>query len=360
MVYPDSVHVVEVDLKGQKHLLTSVEGLAKPEFITYNSDGMGYGVFPINPADAEYVPKVRNEVARASIYLNSYENALTGKLPVTNALDIILEGLKTEQNELIESLLSRQATHLFWTYFSEEDKLKKQEEITEILFKRLQQDEKPGIKKTLFNTFRSLAYRGASREQLYKIWNKELTIPNLSLNQDDYTRIAMQLAIYEHPSTPDILQEAKEALKDKNKIERFDFLLPALSTEEDVRNTFFQSFANAENREKENWVLSACYYIHHPLRQSASITSLDLSLSIIEEIQQTGDIFFPKGWLDNTIGMYTSDKARTILTEFLKANPNLNPQLRLKILQATDDLVRAKDINSVPLLKRHLIVQVAP
>ena len=90
-------------------------------------------------------------------------------------------------------------------------------------------------------------------------------------------------------------------------------------------------------------MLSACYYIHHPLRQETTIKSLDLSLKLIEEIQQTGYIFFPKAWLDNTIGMYSSGEAYTILREFLDANPNLNLQLRLKILQATDDLYRIQE-----------------
>ena len=87
-------------------------------------------------------------------------------------------------------------------------------------------------------------------------------------------------------------------------------------------------------------MLSACYYIHHPLRQKTAIEHLPLSLDLIEEIQQTGDIFFPKGWLDNTIGLYSSEEAFEVLTGFLEANPELNPQLRLKILQSTDDLYR--------------------
>jgi hypothetical protein len=40
--------------------------------------------------------------------------------------------------------------------------------------------------------------------------------------------------------------------------------------------------------------------------------------------------------------MYTSKDAYTILTEFLESNPDLNPQLKMKILQSTDDLYRAQ------------------
>jgi hypothetical protein len=38
--------------------------------------------------------------------------------------------------------------------------------------------------------------------------------------------------------------------------------------------------------------------------------------------------------------MYSSEEAYEVLTGFLEANPELNPQLKLKILQSADDLYR--------------------
>jgi len=340
LVYPDSVHTLKVSLKEQKLRLAKAEGLAKPELIIFNSNGMGYGVFPVTEDELESTPEIKSEIARATLYLNGHENALNGVLSVDTSFDGYARGLKTEKNELILSLLTKQANHLYWTYFTDEERLERQNEIQELLFTRLQSTEEPSIKKTLFRSFQSFAFTGVARDRLYRIWNKELSIPNLVLNKDDFTQMAMQLALYEHPSASQILKKARNALKDPNKIERFDFLMPALSPDPATRNDLFKSFAGKEKREKENWVLSACYYIHHPLRQKTTIELLPLSLDLIEEIQQTGDIFFPKGWLDSTIGMYSSEEAYAILTKFLEANPELNPQLKLKILQATDDLYR--------------------
>lgn len=340
LVYPDTVHVIKINLKEQRIQLNALEGLAKPDFIIYNSNGLGYGVFPVTDTELELTPIIEDEIARATIYLNYNENALNGNISIDKTFDIFQKGLKNEKNEQILSLLSDQVIHLFWNYFSKEERIQRQNEIGELLFTRLQLDEESSIKKTLFNSFLSIAYTGIARDRLYKIWRQELLIPDLILNQDDFTKIAMRLALYEHYKAFEILNEARVAINDSNKIKRFDFLMPALSPENKIRNKFFKSFTHKENREKENWVLSACYYIHHPIRQETAIESLELSLNLIEEIQKTGDIFFPKAWLNYTIGMYSSGEAYLILTEFLEANPNLNPQLRLKILQATDDLYR--------------------
>jgi len=68
------------------------------------------------------------------------------------------------------------------------------------------------------------------------------------------------------------------------------------------------------------------------------------SLELLQEIQTTGDIFFPKRWLDVTLGNYSSDSAVNTVKTFLDERPVYNQQLKMKILQASDDLFRANDI----------------
>ena len=65
----------------------------------------------------------------------------------------------------------------------------------------------------------------------------------------------------------------------------------------------------------------------------------------MEEVQLTGDIFFPKGWLASSIGNYNSAEAYQILQEFLVENPDLKASLLQKLHQTTDNLVRAQKIN---------------
>ncbi|MFT7204857.1 MAG: aminopeptidase N, partial [Algoriphagus sp.] len=114
---------------------------------------------------------------------------------------------------------------------------------------------------------------------------------------------------------------------------------------ENDRDQLFESFKEASNREKESWVLAACDYIHHPLHQETSIKLTPLSLALLDEIQKTGDIFFPKRWITSTIGQYTSKEAANQVTNFLKENPDFNPILKNKILQGTDDLIRVQKIS---------------
>ena len=124
----------------------------------------------------------------------------------------------------------------------------------------------------------------------------------------------------------------------------FQFLLPSLSSDEARRDKLFESLKNAKNREKESWVSNALSNIHHPLRQASGQKHLKESLELLEEIQLTGDIFFPKGWLNSTIGMYNSAYAKEVIETFLKENPDFSPILKNKLLQAADQIFRAQAI----------------
>jgi aminopeptidase N len=62
----------------------------------------------------------------------------------------------------------------------------------------------------------------------------------------------------------------------------------------------------------------------------------------LQEIQLTGDIFFPQSWLQSTFAYYQTIEAATIVRRFLRDHPGYNPKLKAKILQATDNLFRAE------------------
>ena len=69
------------------------------------------------------------------------------------------------------------------------------------------------------------------------------------------------------------------------------------------------------------------------------------SLELAEEIQRTGDIFFPQGWLASTLGSHNEPDLWTEVEQWLDALPDDYPaRLRGKILQSTDGLDRAARI----------------
>jgi aminopeptidase N len=68
---------------------------------------------------------------------------------------------------------------------------------------------------------------------------------------------------------------------------------------------------------------------------------------MLQEIQRTGDIFFPKRWMDVTLGGHQSPSAAAIVRDFLDRLPADYPdRLRRIILSSADDLFRAAAITT--------------
>ena len=340
-VYPDSTRVVPVTISDSAVDVKLAVGLPKPKTIIYNSNAFGYGVFPLDSTNLDAIPNLKDQVARGYAYVNAYENVLIGEIPSMDVFDLYMDAVVKEKNEFVHGMVAGEAAQLFWSFFTEEQRAEKQPLVENLLWKELLKDTYgPNIKKNMFELWKGIAYSESAKERLYSVWNKQVKIPDLKLNQDDYTDMAMSLALYEHKQAIIILETAKAQLDNPDKIKRFEFLLPAFSSDAAVRETFFKSFQDAKNREKESWVGTACGYLHHPLRQKTAIQQLPLALDLLEEIQRTGDIFFPKRWLSATVGQYQSAEAQKMVKDYLDQHPELEPSLKGKLLQASDNLYR--------------------
>jgi aminopeptidase N len=344
LLYKDEVKIVTANITNKYLVVKEATGLEKPLAVIYNYNGFGYGVFPLDGTHLKYIQGLKDEVARASAYSNLYENMLIGNSAPEKAFDCFLKGIRTEENELVLRIVSNNLNAVYWRFLTEKQQNKVQNLLTDALLSRLQTNLSANIKKTLFGLFSAIAYSDSAKAKLYQIWNKEIVIQNLKLNEDDFTNMAMNLAIYEHEKADEILEKTKLSISNPDKLKRFEFLLPSLSKDESVRNVFIESLKEEANREKESWVSVGLANVNHPLRHEKAQKYIRFSLDLTEEIQRTGDIFFPKDWLDNTIGKYSSKYAFDEVQRFLKENPNFSPILKRKLFQAADALYRAQNI----------------
>lgn len=339
-------YVKNINIKnmGSSFDITEATKDFKPGQVLYNINGFGYGVFPIYNDKIDNYKLIRDEVSRGYQFINLYENMLLGNVTPKNTFMVFFDALKSEKNELITNYLSGRIQNIYWTFLTEGQKDENQVTTENNLMKLLKQNLPKNIKKTIFNLYQSTVVSEDGKEKLYKIWNGDLKIDQLFLNENNLTSLALQLAVLEHPKSKEIIAEQELNISNPDQLERFKWLLPAVSKDVIIRNSFMKSLFEKENREKESWVQSGLSYFHHPLRQNNAIEFLPEILNKLEEVQLTGDIFFPKGWLASSIGNYSSKEAYEILQQFLNENPNYNPILLKKLHQTTDDLTRAQNI----------------
>ena len=155
----------------------------------------------------------------------------------------------------------------------------------------------------------------------------------------------MELAVREVPAWNELLDLQEKRTQNPDRRARFAFVRPALSPDQQVRDAFFESLRDVKNRAHEPWVLEGLEYLHHPLRASTSVKYIRPSLDLLQEIQRTGDIFFPKRWTDATLGGHSSAQAARVVKTFLETLPASYPdRLRRIVLASADDLFRGADL----------------
>lgn len=348
-LWPQKFTLLELTQTGQSVLeisaeseFTDLESGEGSDFI-FNENGYGYGLFPASLRNLEYWDLL-NDRAKGSELINLYENMLEGTVSPADYFTELQELIQNEENQL---LLNRSLNHLetiCWNLFSAEDREDYCSELEQVLWDQMLVQTEAGRKRIFFESFRNIAFSEDQLNKIYNIWSGELQVEGLNLSESDFISMAGELAVKGYPQAEKILEEQLDTIKDIDRKRRFEFIIPALSGNQATRDSFFESLKNPENRATESWVLSALGYLHHPLRTDESEKYLLPSLELLEEIQVTGDIFFPSRWLNATLSNYSSDSAVETVRTFLDERPGYNEQLRMKILQSADMLFRSNNI----------------
>ncbi|MDQ0638981.1 aminopeptidase N [Pedobacter sp. W3I1] len=344
LVYPNYSKFLVVNAKTANTDLTEAKGLPKPQYILFNANGAGYGLFPIDQKMMANLYHLADPLERASAYINAYENMLSGKgNKPEELLDVFLQGLSVEKNEMNLRLITGYLTNIYWTFLAAEARNTMHEGIEKTIWTAMEQQQLQNNKKILFNAYQNVYLSVDAGKRMYDIWLKQTAPNGIKLLEDDYNALALTLAL-KTDTTNKILKDQLARTKNEDRKNRLIYLMPALSLDVKERDHFFNGLKDRKNRLKEAWVTTALSYLHHPIRQKTSIHYLKESLDLLVEIQKTGDIFFPQSWLAAIFSGYNNKEANAVVQEFLKSHPAYNPKLRDKILQTTDNLRRAQII----------------
>lgn len=345
--WPDLIEIL--DRKTDADLATWsdawVNKPGRPEF-DERGDIMAYGLFPVESDELDNWHAL-DEVARASTIINAFENLLSNRgMQPAPYLDMILGFAAEEPNTLIRDLLLRQLRTTYWLLIGDETRAVEAPFVETVLWGAMLAQDEPSERKTLFLAFADIALTPSAVNRVRQVWAGELDVDDLPLGETDRIDLARMLAIKLPVEADSILDAQIENTKNPDNVRMLEFIRPSLSAEQAVRDRFFDSLADEANRETEAWVIDALEGLHHPLRTEQSERYILPSLELLQEIQVTGDIFFPKRWLDGTMTNYRSASAVNTVRTFLEARPEYNAQLEMKILQAADMMFRAHDITS--------------
>ncbi len=350
--WPQEVNIIQDDSTLLQYQMydSSISININPEKLSsqYLTDEKGYGLVRLTAPQLDYwlqnAPLVQDELLRGRLAINLYENFLDGSIHPDAFINYLLSALQSEKNPLLVNQYARQLQSIYWHFVPDTKRVALSTNLEPELWKSLTEQNSLANKKTLFRLWSNISISKASNERLAQLLLGKYEIEGFQLSENDRIRIVSQLSIKDYPDAKALQQQVLNQLKSKHNKERLTFLLPSLSANAAERDEFFLSLTEPENRSKEAWVQNALANLHHPLRTAHSIHYLPTTLQLLEEIQKTGDIFFPIGWLGNSFSGHSSEEAYATATRFLSNHPDYPEHLKLKILQNIDMTQRAYTI----------------
>ncbi|MBP5507831.1 MAG: aminopeptidase [Prevotella sp.] len=187
------------------------------------------------------------------------------------------------------------------------------------------------LRRRLLQGLTTRAISPAIVDTIYKIWE---TADHEVFNDRDYMGMAYHLALMIPDRCEQILSTQRQRLKNADLIKEFDFVSRGCTPDTNEQQRLFESLLLKENRAIEPYASALLSLLNDPLREPFSNRYILPALEKLEEVQQTGDIFFPLNWCQALLSGHRSKEARNLVRQFLQTHPNYPENLKGKLLQA--------------------------
>jgi aminopeptidase N len=343
--YGERIEHYDVAMNGMSAEVAPARGMPRPLFVLPNDGGLGYGLFKLDPATlrylVEHIEDLPDPLTRGSAWIALWENLVDGRVKPGEFLDLALRALPRETDEQNTQRILSYTERAFWHEISTAERPVRAPKLEALLRAGVAQARTSSQKSAWFQTFRDVALTRDALVWLERVWRRDEKIDGLTFAEPDEIEMALNLAVREVPGWQEILAAQLDRTQNPDRKARFEFVMPALSADAAVREASFARFRELRNRSHEPWVLEAERFLNHPLREAHARRFVGPALDLLEEIQRTGDIFFPKRWMDATLAGHRSPQAAVTVRSFLKEHPGLPERLRWVVLNAADDLFRS-------------------
>jgi len=340
-----TVRLFPVELNAARVSVPDARGMRDVQFVLPTGGGLAYGNIVLDDDSRRYllhgVHEIREPLTRGAVWITLWEELLERRVTPDAFIDAVLGMLPREDVQQNTQLMVGYLRDAYWRFLEPGARQTRAPAIERAMRDGLARSTTASAKSTYFGGFRSMVQTTAGVQYLERVWSRTERIPGLPLAEPDEVTMALDLAVRGVPNAAAILDEQLNRIANPDRKARFAFVMPALSASPETRQQFFASLSDVANRRREPWVIEALTYLHHPLRASESAAYVQPSLELLQDIQRTGDIFFPRNWIDATLSGHQSRQVGHLVRQFLDSRPDYPVRLRRIILQSADDLFRA-------------------
>jgi aminopeptidase N len=201
-----------------------------------------------------------------------------------------------------------------------------------------------GQRITFYRAFLTLASSLKAAQILKDILAGKSKVAVFQLKTKDKFDIVTRLLIMGDKDAPNLLA-ALEKTETSDEAKRYAYAARAGVGTSEAKAQYFRDFVKNKDI-SESWIEAAFAPFNSVRHSDLTLQYLETALSELPNLKKNRKIFFVNGWLGAFIGGQKSEEALAAVNKFLADNPNLDKDLRLKILENVDGLERAVKIRA--------------
>ena len=346
--------IVHATLDGAHASIPVPSNMACPKFIYANAGDNAYGRFLLDDQSAAYlapadktnasdVPlaQIRDPFLRSELLTAVWENVRKAELAPSRFAQLALIDLDEEGDESISRILGGHLATAFHDYISPCGAGAQRAIAYDITRRRMLEAPTLGLRIVTFRAFVSLADAPRAWTDLADLLTGKLTIPGLELRPLDRWSMVAKLISSGSPLGADAFDAQRKADTSSDGV-KYAWAVqaghPDASTKADYFAAYTLSTKDSAAR-PEDWLTQSLRYFNAWNQQQLTEPYLKRALDQLPEIKRDRKIFFLGAWLGAFLGGQTTESALDDVHAWL-AQPNIDPDLRRKVLENSDELER--------------------
>ncbi len=335
-----SVITSEVRLEQAAATVSGPAGRRTVRWRYPNAGDFGYGRFLLDAASRDALlaePRALPDgLLRAQLVEALWESVRDAEFDPAAFIDFALALVPEESDDVILAGLLARVEGAFRRHLSTQQRDRLAPQLERTLLGAALGEGPESRRRLMLRAFVASAWTPAALADLKRLLEGSLAAPGLELGERDRFRVIARLLGRADPDGPRLLAEAAAAERGDN-ARRYAFAASAALADAPAKRAMFRRFTH-DAELPERWIEEALAPFNAPEHAAYTASLLEAALAQLPELKRRRKIFFVEHWLDAFLAGQTDAQALAAVQRFLRRD--LDPDLRLKVLEAADGLER--------------------
>ena len=341
--------VLRVDWNTPSVAVSQAIGRPCPAFVFANAGDQAYGRFLLDPASEPAAARQLLEVPEAKqdpLERTMLWGALWDDVHVANSaprgyVDLALKSLPAEADESLARVQGARVATALHSYLTGAARRALLPTVESVVADRMLHAPELGLRIVAFRIFTSIAETPLALKQTKDLLTGKLSVPGLDLKPLDRWNLVGHLIAMSDPEAPAIYA-AEQARDRTGEGQKYAYVAEAATPSPDIKARYFDEYLHSRTIQ-EDWITQSLRAFNAWSQTALTAPYLVRSLNQLPEIKLHRKIFFLGAWLgaflDGQNTLEASPQAQAAVRAWL-ADETIDPDLRLKVLEASDALDR--------------------